>query len=1019
MPINYSVLFSLKRVFACTLLVFCFVQNTIAQPANTTAAKPKLNTPSSRWVDSVYNSLNLEQKIGQLFMVAAYSGGEKYNRALMEKLIAENYLGGLIFMQGTPEAQAEQTNAYQKMSKVPLLIGMDAEWGLGMRLKGVDDFPRQIMMGAMRDSSLVYKMGAAVAAQCKRMGVHIDFAPVVDVNNNPNNPVINFRSFGENKYNVSKFAIQYVKGLQDNAIIASAKHFPGHGNTDVDSHKDLPTINSSATDLENLELFPFREMIKNNVGSMMIAHLQVPALDNTPNTPTTLSKKVVTDLLKNKMQYKGLIFTDALNMQGVAKYYAPGDIDVKAFSAGNDVLLFSQDVPSGVAKIKAALANKSISMDRLEESVRKILQAKYLVGLNKKVNISPVNITNDLNKLVSTIRTQVAKEALTLLTDQYNVLDKLSKPSGKKIAYVGVGIAKENVFSNALNSKGIIENYFLNETNANALIQKLKSYDAVVVGVHGIALYPGKSFGISEASVTAINNLAKANNTMTVLFGNPYAAKYFCNARGLLVAYDEKPETQLVAADIMGGNLKTKGKLPVSVCSNFKLGDGIAGLNNQLGVPDRFNPEVIRENKTISHAHNGTADNLHLPVIVNCCVNPSVVGANIAALNKIDNLLEDAIAKRVMPGCRVLVAKEGNIIYDKSFGYTTYAKNVRVQENTMYDIASVTKVASTTLAVMKLYDEGKINLEASINTYLPITNNTDKAWIKVKDLLTHQSGLKSWIPFYKETLDTLGNPRTDIYSKTANDKFNIKVANNLFMHSAWVDTMMKRILNSTLGAKRYEYSDLNFILLQKIVERISGVSLDAYVHKNFYQPLNLNKTMYNPLKKGENLANIAPTEVDNYFRYQTVHGQVHDMAAAMFGGVCGNAGLFSTAEDLSIIVQMLLNGGMYAGKRYFKKTTVDLFTSNHGNDRRGYGWDKPPFNVKNSNPAADECSAKTFGHQGFTGTCIWADPEYDLQFIFLSNRTFPTAENKALAKLNIRTKAQEYVYGALGIAARK
>jgi beta-N-acetylhexosaminidase len=1017
MPLNSNASSILSRTFLCLIFALINFQNLCAQPANTSAGKPKLNTPANIWVDSVYNSLNLEQKIGQLFMVAAYSGGEKYNRTLIEKLISENYLGGLIFMQGTAEAQAEQTNAFQKKSKVPLLIGMDAEWGLGMRLKGVDDFPRQIMMGAMRDSSLVYKMAAAVAAQCKRLGVHIDFAPVVDVNNNPNNPVINFRSFGENKYNVSKFANQYVRGLQDNGVIASAKHFPGHGNTDVDSHKELPTISSNLASLENLELFPFREMIKNQVGSIMIAHLQVPALDNTPNTPTTLSKKVVTDLLKTKMQYRGLIFTDALNMQGVAKYFAPGDIDLKAFSAGNDVLLFSQDVPSGVAKIKAALANKSVSMERLDESVKKILLAKYFVGLHKKVNISAINITQDLNKLVSTIRTQVAKEALTLLNDPNNILDKINKNAMKKIAYVGVGTASANTFSNELMKKGIVENYFINSTNATTIITKLKSYDAVIVGVHNIALYPGKNFGISEIDVAAVNNLAKANNSLTILFGNPYAAKFFCNAKGLLVAYDEKPETQIVAADIISGSMRAKGKLPVTVCENYKEGDGIVGLTNQLGQPDKQNLENIIENKTITA--NGTMANIHLPVMVTCCVNPSVVGANINDLNKIDNLIENAISKKVMPGCRILVAKEGNIIYDKSFGYTTYAKTNRVIDNTMFDIASVTKVAATTLAVMKLYDEGKINLNASINTYLPFTNNSDKAWIKIKDLLTHQSGLKSWIPFYKETLDTLGLPRKDIYAKTSTGKYSIKVANNLYMDKAWVDTMWKRILQSTLGNKTYEYSDLNFIFLQKIVEKVSGMSLDAYTNKNFYEPLQLKKTMYNPLKKNIALNNIAPTEQDNYFRFQTVHGYVHDMAAAMFGGVCGNAGLFSTAEDLSVILQMLLNGGMYSGKRYFKKSTVDLFTSNHGSNRRGYGWDKPPYEVKKSNPAADECSAKTYGHQGFTGTCIWADPEYDLQFIFLSNRTFPTAENKQLAQLNIRTKAQEYVYDALGIAARK
>ncbi len=989
----------------------------LAQPANNSAGKPKPTTPSNQWVDSVYNTLTLEQKIGQLFMVAAYSGGEKYNRPLIEKLIKENYLGGLIFMQGTPEAQAEQTNRYQSSSKVPLLIGMDAEWGLGMRLNGVNDFPRQIMMGAMQDSSLVYKMGAAVAAQCKRLGVHIDFAPVVDVNNNPKNPVINFRSFGENKYKVANYAAQYVKGLQDNAVIASAKHFPGHGNTDVDSHKDLPTISSSTSELENLELYPFREMIKAGVGSMMIAHLQVPALDNTPNTPTTLSKKVVTDLLKNKMQYKGLIFTDALNMQGVAKYYAPGDIDLKAFSAGNDVLLFSQDVPSGVSKIKAAIANKSLSMDRLEESVRKILMAKYLVGLNKKKVISAINVTNDLNKLVSTIRTQVAKEAITLLTDKYDVLNKISSRTAKKIAYVGVGISNSNAFSKALQDAGIIENYFINKDNANTIIAKLKNYDAVVVGVHNIALYPGKNFGISSENLNAINNLAKANNTINVLFGNPYAGSYFCNTPGLMIAYDEKPETQEVVAQIINGTLSAKGKLPVSVCENYQEGSGIAGLRNPLGQVDKSNPEAVREIKTISN--NSPSLNIRTPKIVNCCVNPSAVGANVNSLHKIDNLIENAINNKVMPGCRILVAKEGNVIYDRSFGYTTYEKKMPITEATVFDIASVTKVAATTLAVMKLFDEGKLNLEAPLNTYLSASRNTDKAWIKIKDLLTHESGLVAWIPFYKETLDTMGNPRNDIYSKVASTTNNVKVAENLYMKKTWKDTIMKRIWDSKLQSKSYTYSDLNFILLQKVVEQITKTTLDEYVSKTFYAPLKLKQTTFNPLRKNIPKNIIAPTEEDTYFRYQKVQGYVHDMAAAMFGGVCGNAGLFTSATDLSVIMQMLLNGGVYEGKRYFQRSTVDLFASNHGHNRRGYGWDKPPLDARKSNPSADESSIYTYGHQGFTGTCVWVDPYYDLQFIFLSNRTYPSAENKKLAQLDIRTKAQAYVYESLGIPSRK
>jgi beta-N-acetylhexosaminidase len=1009
----------------------------VAQPANTSVKLPKPTGTMQTWVDSVYNSLSLDQKIGQLFMIAAYSGGEKFNKPAIEKLIAQNYIGGLIFMQGTAEAQAEQTNAFQAMSKVPLLIGMDAEWGLGMRLKGVDDFPRQIMLGAMKDTSLVYKMAQAIAYQCRRLGVHIDFAPVVDINNNPNNPVINFRSFGENKYNVSNYGIQYVKGLQDNGVIASAKHFPGHGNTDVDSHKDLPTISSGAKSLNDLELYPFRQMINHTVGSIMIAHLQIPALDNTPNTPTTLSYKVVTELLKQKMNYKGLIITDALNMEGVAKYYAPGEVDVKAFAAGNDILLFSQNVSIAVQKIKEALDKGTVSEARIEESVKKILTAKYFVGLNKPKTISAVNITKDLNQYTSSIRTQVAKEAITLLADNNNVLDKIRKNASKKIAYVGIGGAANNVFITALNGYNISEAYYV---NGNELQAKLKEYDAVIIAVHGVALYPGKNFGLQPADVETANELLKNKNAMLVLFGNPYAMKYFCNAQGALVGYDEKPETQKIMADIIAGKLRAKGKLPVSVCPNFAAGSGIASLTTELGERDKYNNQTTRELKDVKYTATEdrmipienadtsftqkfglvpSVKNIAVPVSLNCCINPASIGADNAKLDKIDALIENAMSKGAFPGCRILVAKEGKVFYDKSFGYTSYDKSTRVTDNTIYDLASVTKVMATTLAVMKLYEQGKLDLEKTLGDYLPMTKYTDKAYLKVKDVLLHQAGLKSWIPFYKETLDSNKQLRSDIYSNMQKGNFSIPVAKNVYMNKNWVDTMWLRILTSPLGTRTYEYSDLDFIFLQKVVEKITAQSLEQYVTKEFYEPLGLKSTCYNPLKKSKNIGLIAPTENDKYFRYQTVQGYVHDMGAAMFGGVSGHAGLFSTAGDVSIIMQMLMNEGVYNNKRYFTSKTIQYFTSYKTSTRRGYGWDKTEPNSNKSNPTADNCSMRTFGHTGFTGTCVWADPTYNLQFIFLSNRTYPSADNKLLTSMDIRTKAQQYVYESLGIASRK
>lgn len=1005
------------------LLFFCLLIPTLfyAQDANKSVKLPKLQTPAAIWVDSVFQQLSLDQKIGQLFMVATYSGGEKMNKPLIEKLIQEQYIGGLIFMQGTATAQAELTNAYQQSSLVPLFIGMDAEWGLGMRLTGIRDFPRQMMLGAMKDSTIVYKMGAAIASQCRRLGVHIDFAPVLDINNNPNNPVINFRSFGENKFKVSNYGLQYMRGLQENGVMACAKHFPGHGDTDVDSHNDLPEIRKTAEQLRKLELYPFKKLIDNGLQSVMIAHLQVPAFEKKTQTPSTLSESIVSGLLKNELGFKGLVITDALNMEGVAKYFQPGEIDLKAFQAGNDVLLFSQDVPSGVRKIKEALINGSISDARLEHSVRKILYAKYQAGLHQFTPIKTEHIDDDLNELISPIRNQVAEEAITWLNDPYQILNKLKTNKVKKVTYVGVGTTTDNTFSSTLKKYGVSDILFAptsNKQEIEAFAKSLQTKEAVIIGVHNMNPYVVKNFGLDSLEIENVQRIGANKNAFTVLFGNPYAMKYFCDIEGAMVAYDEAPETQEVAARELFGLLKPKGKLPVSVCDQFKAGEGLTSLTTVLGeVSD--SARYVKQSKLI------TEDNVRIPLFRNehdleCCVSPAALGIDLAELDKLDAYLQSCVNNRIFPGCRMLAAKGGNVFYDKPFGNLNYDSSKPVELNTLYDLASLTKVTATTMAVMKLYDQGKLDLDATLGRYVGITRGTDKEYLKIKDILTHQAGLKSWIPFYKETLDSLKQPREDIYSKTLREKYAVKVAKDLYMRSDWVDTMWARILASPLENKgRYVYSDLDFIFLQKVVESITKRKLNDYVLDEFYKPLGMSFTNFNP-KTTLVGKETAPTESDDYFRYQTLNGYVHDMGAAMFGGVSGHAGLFSTANDVAILFQMLLNGGSYQGKRYLQRSTIELFTSKYASiSRRGLGFDKPEPNAGKSNPCCDRASLKTFGHTGFTGTCVWADPENDLIFVFLSNATYPSAEKKKINNgVGVRETAQAYLYRAMGIASR-
>ena len=1012
---------NLNRLAGLFVFFFLLPSVILAQDANKTVKLPKLQSPANQWVDSVYQSLSLDQKIGQLFMIATYSGGEKMNKALIEKLLREYYIGGLIFMQGTAKAQAELTNEYQLSSTVPLFIGMDAEWGLGMRLTGIRDFPRQMMLGAMSDSSIVYKMGAAIASQCRRLGVHIDFAPVLDINSNPNNPVINFRSFGENKYKVASFGLQYMRGLQENGVIACAKHFPGHGDTDVDSHNDLPEITKSADQLRKMELYPFKKLIDHGLQSAMIAHLQVPAFETKAKTPSTLSSNIVTGLLKKELGFQGLVITDALNMEGIAKYFQPGEIDLKAFEAGNDILLFSQDVPSGVKKIKDALLSGRISDAKLEASVRKILMAKYNVGLANFNPIKTENIDEDLNELVSSIRNQVAEEAITWLNDPYQLLAKIKTNKVKDITYVSVGSSSENTFSTNLKKYGVKEIRFAPTSNKQAIKQfakELQQKEAIIIGVHNMHSSPLKNFGLDSLEIECIRTLSQQKNTLTVFFGNPYAMKYFCGLEGGMIAYDEADETQIVAAKKIFGLLKPKGKLPVSVCDQFKAGEGLTSLTSVLGEV-RDSAGFVKQSKLFSE------EELVKPLFttenkLECCVSPNALGIDMNELDKLDNYLQSCVNNKIFPGCRMLAAKGGKVFYDKPFGYLNYDIGTRVDLNTLYDLASLTKVVATTVAVMKLYDQGKLDLNANLGKYLSVTRGTDKEFLKLKDMLTHQSGLKAWIPFYKETLDSLKQPKEELYSKTMQGKFSVKVARNMYMRNDWIDTMWARILASPLENRgRYVYSDLNFILLQKVVEHITKRKLNDFVADEFYKPLGMTLTNFNP-KTTLAGKETAPTESDDYFRYQTINGYVHDMGAAMFGGVSGHAGLFSTPNDVAILFQMLLNGGTYKGKRYLQRSTVTLFTERYSFlSRRGLGFDKPEPNAGKSNPCCDRASMKTFGHTGFTGTCVWADPENDLIYVFLSNATYPSADKKKINQgVGVRETAQAYLYRAMGIASR-
>lgn len=930
---------------------------------------------ANAWADSVFKTLSKEEKIAQLMVIRAHSNLGPDHVQQVSDLIQKYNVGALCWFQGGPLRQANLNNYYQSIAKTPLMMTIDGEWGLGMRLDSVFKFPYQLTLGALSNEQLVYQMGKAIGEQCKRLGIHVNYAPVVDINNNPNNPVIGYRSFGQDKNKVAKFGVAYVKGLQDAGVMACAKHFPGHGDVDVDSHLDLPVINKSMDQLNDLELYPFKELFKAGVGSVMIAHLSIPAIDNTPNLPTSLSKNNITDLLRDELDYEGLTFTDALEMKGVSKYFPAGEAAVQALIAGNDMLCLPEDVPAAIDAIEKAIKNKRLKQKDIDNKVKKVLLAKYHLGLNRPQLVDTANLLADLNTKTDAIRAQVARNTITVMNNTTHLLPIMNT---RNLAYVGIG-ADSTLFGSRLKNELNADTYYLNYKDSDARASQIldairtNKYSKIIVGIHNYALKPANNYGISTTAINLWDSL-QSPLTASFVFGNVYGAKNFLNAPTLVALYQDDEITQNVAADFIEGKLASNGKLPVTI-ANASFGTGIA---IRRFVPTGVAPEWLA----------------------------------------IDSIVRDGIARRAFPGAQVLAIQNGEIKYHKAFGRFEYdPKSMPVSLESIYDLASVTKISAATVSIMKLYEEGKVDIVKTLGDYLPSMRGSNKADLKLTDILLHQAGLPAGINFWGKTVDAkTKRPSSDYYSDVPKPGFTVPVASGLYLRNDWEDTMMKMIADAPLGVKgKYVYSDIDFILLGKIIEAVSGMPLDEYVHQTFYEPLGMSTTGFKPFVHF-GVERVTPTEEDNYFRRQLMRGYVHDESAAMFGNVSGNAGLFSNAYDLSLLYQMLLNGGLLNGQRYLKKETIDFFNQYHSDiSRRGYGFDKPEKdNATRKEPYPSAlASPETFGHTGFTGTCVWVDPESKLVYIFLSNRVFEGRDTNLLGRLNIRGKIQDVIYKAL------
>ncbi len=976
---------------------------------------PPFLKADSGWVNSLMEEMSLEEKIAQMIMMPVYPRQGETHAVGVERMIKKHGIGGLIFFKGSPVEMARWNNRFQEAAGVPLLMAVDGEWGLSLRVDSVLDYPRQMTLGAINGETLIYRLGYEMAEQMKTMGFHLNFAPVADINNNPENPVINYRSFGENRFNVTRKVIAMFQGMQDNGLLVTAKHFPGHGDTHVDSHEALPVIDHDRQRLDSLELYPFRESAGRGLTGIMVAHLNVPALDDRVNRPATLSFPIVHDLLRDEMGFEGLVVTDALGMRGVSDYFEPGALEVEAVRAGNDILLMPSDAGRAIRAIKQAVRNGEIASERIDASCRRILLAKKWAGLDSLQPLETKNLTERLNhRKYLPLKRMTIEHAVTLVRDRDSVVP-VSGLESVELATLNIEADSVSPFAAMVDRYKDADHYYLDPrkdiSDPGWWNKQLIRYDVVMLNICNTSFYR-KNYGIHPLTVDFLRNLDIPGKLIVSMFGSPYALDELDSlqkADAIIVGYDDDPMYQESVVQGIFGGIPFRGKLPVMAGESFPAATGIA---------------------------SAPASRLSYGM-------PEMVGMNYDTLEVIDSLAMDAIRQKATPGCQVLVARHGKVVWHKAYGYHTYQNRRKVMTGDLYDLASITKISSTVPALMRLQDQGLFHLDDSLGAYFPEMDTSAKGDLLIRDVLSHQSGLAAWIPFYQETLEPLdtsqalfSNRLSDIYSyrigphayanrntvykggvyeTSYSESHPLQVGKDLYLRSDYRDSIYTAILRSPLGEREYRYSDLGYYYLYRVVEHLTDTMFYPYMWFNFYGPLGAETLGFLPLNRFSS-ERIVPTEHDMLFRRQLVHGHVHDPGAAMLGGICGHAGLFSNANDLAKMMQMVLNYGSYGGDHFIDSATIAAYTRcadcSNGN-RRGLGFDRPITEEDGEGPACDQASEISFGHSGFTGTIAWMDPRYDLLYIFLSNRIHPNQYNTRLIEMDVRTKIQEMLYRSI------
>lgn len=966
------------RILQFFLLIIAFSSQAQLDPLQTSDSQAQ-----EEWVNTRYEAMSMEERIGQLFMVLVASDQSKNSTDKISQTIAEHQIGGVIFSKGGPVRQARLTNQFQQQSKIPLLIGMDAEWGLAMRLDSTYAFPWNMTLGAIKDNKTVEEVAYQIGRHANRLGVHINFAPVVDINSNPRNPIIGNRSFGEETDNVSAKAVAFHRGLQKAGILTSAKHFPGHGDTEVDSHKALPVINLERSRLDTVELNPYRTLIGAGVSSVMVAHLNVPALDDEEGKPSSLSGKVISGVLQNDLEFQGLVLTDALNMRGVTQTSGKaGETELSAFIAGNDILLMPEDLSGAKAALLKAYNRGKITEKRLAHSVKKILRAKYKANLHNYRPIDIQGLVGDLNGVESKLAHERAvEESITLLKNRFNLLG-IKNLENKKIAYVKLGDDDHSSFLKTLNLYAEVKE--ISGKDIASLKEQLSDYNLVILGYHKSNTSPWKNHDFTKKELYWLNEIAAMpeSNAVLAVFARPYVLSQVLSYQpidALVLGYQNSEMVQGKMAEALFGAIPVSGRLPVSAHSQFPVNSGI-----DLKPLGRLGYSI-----------------------------PERVGMVSEFLSDVDILVQQGLDSLMYPGAQVLIARRGKVIYNKTFGSPTGNEGDDLTSDHIYDLASLTKILATLPVLMKMEEEGTIGLSTTFQELIPEYAESELRDVTVLKALSHYGRLPSWIAFYLDTLNKKGQPSSIFYRNRPMEGFTTKVSDGLYLTDAYKDSIYNRIGRQELKSNRYRYSDVAYYVFKKYIEESYGSSLDELSQEFLYKRLGATKTTYNPLDKFPREI-IVPSEVDNYYRHRVVQGYVHDMGAAMQGGVGGHAGLFSNANDVAKIMQMYLQGGYYGGERFLNSRTIERFNKCyfcHKEVRRGVGFDKPQLKVHG--PTCGCVSPKSFGHSGFTGTYTWADPEAELVYVFLSNRTYPSATNRLLVKSELRTRIQQVIYDSL------